>query len=70
MSATPDRTASDPGLADRLRALVDGPVIAAGDAGYEEARPVWNARIDAHPALIVRPATAAGVAEARAVRRR
>ncbi|WP_067823070.1 FAD-binding oxidoreductase [Nocardia inohanensis] len=49
---------------EKLRAGIGGPVIAPGDAEYESARQVWNGGIDRRPALIVRPGSAAGVAEA------
>ncbi|HET9229030.1 MAG TPA: FAD-binding oxidoreductase [Thermoanaerobaculia bacterium] len=39
-----------PDLKTRLR----GPVLLPGEAGYEEARTVWNAMIDRKPALVVR----------------
>ena len=37
-----------------LRASLKGKLLLAQDAGYEEARHVWNGSIDRHPALIVR----------------
>jgi FAD/FMN-containing dehydrogenase len=46
-------------LADRVR----GPVLEPGEEGYDEARRVWNARIDRHPAAIVRATGAADVME-------
>jgi FAD/FMN-containing dehydrogenase len=37
-----------------LREAIDGSVLASGDAGYDEARSVWNARFDRRPDLVVR----------------
>ncbi|MFW6201888.1 MAG: FAD-binding oxidoreductase [Gemmatimonadota bacterium] len=47
-------------LEDRLR----GPVLRAGDEGYDEARRIWNAMIDKRPALIARCTGAADVIDA------
>src|ERR1700732_1855313 len=44
------------GFADSLR----GPLLRPGEAGYDEARKVWNGMIDRRPALIAR---CAGVAD-------
>src|SRR5215831_12287691 len=43
-----------------LRANLHGPLLCPGEAGYDEARKVWNGMIDRHPALIAR---CAGVAD-------
>jgi FAD/FMN-containing dehydrogenase len=37
-----------------LKATVRGSVVGPADPGYEEARHVWNAAVDRHPALIAR----------------
>jgi FAD/FMN-containing dehydrogenase len=37
-----------------LRTSLRGPLLAPGDAGYEESRLVWNAMIDRKPALVAR----------------
>src|SRR2546430_2867850 len=47
-------TATTLGGLDELQAEIRGDVIAPDDARYEDARKVYNAMIDKHPALIVR----------------
>jgi FAD/FMN-containing dehydrogenase len=42
----------------------DGEVVMPADAGYDEGRRVWNAVFDLRPAVIVRPRSTRGVAEA------
>jgi FAD/FMN-containing dehydrogenase len=39
-----------------LSPSIRGRMLAAGDAGYDDTRRVWNGMIDAHPALIVQAA--------------
>jgi FAD/FMN-containing dehydrogenase len=48
------------GLIERVR----GPVLTAGDPGYDEARSIWNALIDRRPALILQCSGAADVVDA------
>ena len=47
-----------------LRSRFDGDIIEPGDPMYDGARQVWNAMIDRHPALIVRPVGTADVSTA------
>ncbi len=47
-----------------FRESFSGDVFTPADAGYDQARSVWNADIDRRPAVIVRPADAANVADA------
>ena len=44
---------------EALRAKLRGPLLLAGDAGYDEARTIFNAMTDHRPALIACPAAAA-----------
>jgi FAD/FMN-containing dehydrogenase len=46
---------------EALRAELRGPVIAPGDAEYDQARKIWNGMIDRRPAMIARVAGAADV---------
>ena len=49
---------------DALRNQLRGALLTPADAGYDEARAVWNAMIDKRPGLIVRCAGAADVIHA------
>jgi FAD/FMN-containing dehydrogenase len=48
-----EERALDPSALDAFRTALQGNVRTPGDAGYDEARAVWNGTIDRHPALIV-----------------
>ncbi|MBO9306187.1 FAD-binding oxidoreductase [Thermomicrobium sp.] len=48
-----EERALDPRALDAFRMALQGNVRTPGDAGYDEARAVWNGTIDRHPALIV-----------------
>jgi len=52
--------ALDETTVQEFKARVRGPLIRPGDAGYDDARKIFNGMIDRHPALIVR---CAGVAD-------
>lgn len=43
-----------PEVLQAFRASFRGPVLRPGEAGYEDARQIWNAMIDRRPALIAR----------------
>ena len=53
----------------RLRDEFDGRVIAPGDPDYDQARVPFYGGVDRHPAVIIRPADAAGVARVVALAR-
>ena len=49
---------------EALKAGMRGPVILPDDPGYDEARRIWNAMIDRHPAAIARCSGVADVMHA------
>jgi FAD/FMN-containing dehydrogenase len=49
---------------DALRASLGGSVLRPGDAGYDDARTIFNAMIDRHPALIAQCTTTGDVVKA------
>jgi FAD/FMN-containing dehydrogenase len=49
------------GIVDALKGAIGGQVITPADAEYEEARKVWNGRVDRRPAVIARCASTADV---------
>jgi FAD/FMN-containing dehydrogenase len=49
---------------DEFKAHFVGDVLRSGDAGYDEARQIWNAMIDRKPALIARCASPEDVVQA------
>jgi FAD/FMN-containing dehydrogenase len=52
------------GVVEALRSRLRGALALPGEAGYEQARTLWNAMIDRHPAAVVRATGAADVAAA------
>lgn len=54
---------SVPGV-DAFRAGFDGRVSVRGEGGYDEAREIYNAMHDRHPAVVIEPRDAGGVASA------
>jgi len=49
---------------EALAARLDGPLLRAGDDGWDEAVLIWNAMAATIPALVIQPASARDVAEA------
>ncbi len=47
-----------------FREVFEGEVVLPGDDGYDGARIVWNAAVDRHPAVVVRPTWVADVTSA------
>ena len=60
-SVTTSATTLDDSAVQTLAAAMRGPLIQRGDPTYDEARTVYNAMIDKHPALIAQCATVADV---------
>jgi FAD/FMN-containing dehydrogenase len=54
-------TSMKSGVIDDFKVRVRGSVLQPDDAGYDEARKIWNAMIDRRPAMIVRCVGAADV---------
>ena len=63
-SAIAGETTPAPALAAALGPLVDGPVLRAGDPGWDRAVQLWNAMAARIPALVVQPGTARDVGAA------
>jgi FAD/FMN-containing dehydrogenase len=65
MSTIDQRRGVDAGTLQELRETLRGTALAPGDAGYDEARTIWNGMFDdQRPALIVRCAGVADVVRA------
>ncbi len=64
VSNTGTHTMLDKTLVEALRERFQGEIIRPSDAGYDDARKIWNAMIDRHPALIARCKNSNDVIEA------
>jgi hypothetical protein len=60
-STSRNGTVGDLAELTRLRGELRGQVCLQGDAGYDEARTIWNAMIDRSPDVVVRCQGAADV---------
>ena len=56
--------AAGPDVLESLRGQLRGELCYPGEPGYEQARQIWNAMIDKHPAAVIRAAGAADVMRA------
>jgi hypothetical protein len=54
MISTASVTELDRTTIEELRPRLRGPLLAAGDLGYDDARLIWNAMIDWRPGAIAR----------------
>ena len=63
-TTTGTQAALEAAAVEELKESLRGQLISPVDAGYDEARHIWNANIDAHPALIARCLGAADVVNA------
>ena len=59
-----DSTTLDDSLVESFRGRFQGEIVRPSDAGYDDARAVWNAMIDKHPALVARCRSSDDVVEA------
>ena len=64
-----ERARLDSDRVEQFTESVHGAVLAPEDAGYDDARAVWNGMVDRHPALVVRPTGVADVQRALAFAR-
>src|SRR5499427_2278037 len=57
-------TVLDDAIVEGFKTSLRGSLLRPGDAGYDEARKIWNANIDKRPALIARCAGVSDVINA------
>ncbi|WP_250123826.1 FAD-binding oxidoreductase [Chroococcidiopsis sp. CCMEE 29] len=53
-TTTGEETVLEEAVVEALKSSLRGELLRPGDAGYDDARPVWNGMIDRYPALIAR----------------
>lgn len=64
LAGTEGRVDLDPARLDVLAAQLEGPLLRAGDEGWDDAVLLWNGMVATTPAIVVQPTSPEDVAAA------